>query len=348
MADINSYWFVRHLRAESSAHVLHFRRGRLARSGRGLSFWFSPMSASIAEVPVDEREVPLALQARTSDYQDVSVQGVITYRVVDPEALAQRIDFTIDNARGVHLKRPLENLALLIAQLAQQHASAWISKTPVREVLREGPALVRERVQEALATDPGIDSMGLAIGTVRVSSIAPSPDLDRALEAPMRESIQQEADEAAFGRRALAVEKERAIKENELKNEIELARREEELIAQRGQNGKRQATEDAEARRILTDSEAARTRTVAQAQAESIRQVEGAKVEQERARMAIQEKVPPAVLAALAARELAGKLQRIDHLNLGGDALGPLLTELASAGTRALAAKSGPATKGSS
>ena len=58
--------------------------------------------------------------------------------------------------------------------------------------------------------------------------------------------------------------------------------------------------------------------------------------------------MPPAVLAALAARELAGKLQRIDHLNLGGDALGPLLTELASAGTRALAAKSGPATKGSS
>jgi len=51
--------------------------------------------------------------------------------------------------------------------------------------------------------------------------------MEKAMEAPIRECIQQEADEAAFARRALAVEKERAIKENELKNQIELAKRDE-------------------------------------------------------------------------------------------------------------------------
>ena len=40
------------------------------------------------------------------------------------------------------------------------------------------------------------------------------------------------ADEAAFARRAMAVEKERAIQENELQNRIELAKKEEGLIEQ--------------------------------------------------------------------------------------------------------------------
>ncbi len=344
MASIRSYGLVRHLRSETSNHVLHFRRGRLVASGRALAYWFSPMSASIAEVPIDDCEVPLAVQARTADYQDVTVQGVLTYRVTDPEAVARRVDFTIDNKRGVHLKQPVEKLALLLGQLAQQHACDWVGRTPVRDVLRDGAREVRDRVHAALEADEGLALLGITLVSVRVSTIAPVPDLERALEAPERERIQQEADEAAFGRRALAVEKERAIKENELKNEIELARREEELITQRGANMKRQAIEDAESRRIATEAEASRTKTAAEAQSGSIRLVEGAKVELEKARMEIQERVPPAVLAALAAKELAGKLQRIDHLHLGGDALGPLLTELATAGTRALERKNGGAT----
>ncbi|MFO0551341.1 MAG: SPFH domain-containing protein [Polyangiaceae bacterium] len=336
MADIRSYLFIRHLRGETSAHVLHYRGGKLVRSGRGLSFWFAPMSASIAEVPIDDREIPLAIEARTADYQDVTVQGVVSYRVTDPEALAQRVDFTIDSRRGVHLKQPLEKLALMVGQLAEQHACDWIGAAPVRDVLREGSRVVRDRVHEALENDPTLARLGIVVVSVRVSDIAPTQDLARALEAPMRERIQQESDEATFARRALAVEKERAIKENDLKNQIELARREEELIGQKGQNDKRRALEEAESKRIATEGEAQRARMSADAQADTIRLVEGAKVDQERLRMEIQERVPPAVLAALAAKELASKLSRIDHLHLGGDTLGPLLTELASAGTRAL------------
>jgi hypothetical protein len=61
-----------------------------------------------------------------------------------------------------------------------------------------------------------------------------------------------------------------------------------------------------------------------------------ARVDAERARMDMAREIPPAVLAALAAKELAGKLQRIEHLHLGGDALGSMLTDLVTAGTRVL------------
>jgi hypothetical protein len=348
MADINAFaFFLRHLRADASSHILHFRRGKLARAGRGLSFWYSPLSASIAELPADVRELPLLFHGRSADFQDVTAQGVITYRVESPETLARHIDFSIDLRRGVWLRQPLEKLALSLSELAQQHAWAYIAHAPLKEVLREGQGMVRERIEAALARDPTIGSMGLALVSVRVSSVRPSADLEKALEAPVRERIQQESDEAAFQRRAVAVEKERAIQENELQSQIELARREEQLIAQQGQNARRKAGEDAEAQRIATESEASRSqilaaasagrmRALGQAQAETIGVVEKARAEGEREHMAAYEGVPPAVLLGLAARGLAGKLQKIEHLNVTPDLLAPVLAQLAESATRRL------------
>src|SRR5262249_18484625 len=153
--------------------------------------------------------------------------------------------------------------------------------------------------------------------------------MEKALQMPAREAIQQQADEATFARRALAVEKERAIQENELRNQIELARREEQLIEQRGQNERRRAGEAAESRRIEVEAQARDARTQAEAQAEGIRVIEVVKVNAERERMDIYRELPSAALMGLAARELAGNLHTIEHLSLSPDLLGPVLSRLA-------------------
>lgn len=340
MADVTRLFFVRHLRADASSHVLHYKGERLVRSGRGLAFWFMPLSSSIAEVPVDDREVSLIVHGRSADYQDVAVQGVVTYRVVDPRVLASRVDFTIDLATGAHTKQPLEKIALLLAQLSHQHAWTYVATTPVRTILAEGHARIREAIEAALRDDAGIHDLGVEIVNVRVSSVRPSAELEKALEAPARERIQEASDEAAFARRALAVEKERAIQENALETQIELAKREELLIGQRGANARREATEKAEAERIAVEAAAARARIEGEAEAEGIRRVEGARVEIEQARIAAYEKLPSAVMMGMAAQELATKLHTIDHLTIGADALGPMLQQLVEAGTRRLEQKS--------
>jgi hypothetical protein len=336
MAEIKNFIIARHLRADASAHVLFYRSARLVKQGRGLAFWFMPMSASIAEVPVDDRELSILFHARSSDFQDVTAQGVVTYRIVEPATLAERVDFTINLASGAYTKQPLDKIALLVTELAHQHASGWISATPIRTVLGEGYVRIRERVEAGLVDDKGLGAMGIAISSVRISSVKPTPDLEKALEAPMRERIQQASDEAAFGRRALAVEKERAIQENELANQIELAKREEQLVTQRGQNARRTAEEQAAAARVKSESEAQQTIVRGDATAKSVRLVEGAKVDVERTRMEVLRAVPPHVILGLAAQELASKLQRIDHLNLSPDSLGALLQTLAVAGTKRL------------
>lgn len=372
MAQIGSFGILRHLRSDANAFVLHFKRGRLVRAGRGLAFTFLPHSASVAEVPVDDREMSIAFHGRSADYQDVVAQGVLTYRVVDPKLLAQRIDFTIDLRTGALLRQPLEKLALLFSQLAEQHARAWVASAPLREVLAQGADRIRERIEAAFAQDASLKQLGLEPVSIRVSSVRPAPDLEKALEAPERERIQQQADEATFARRALAVEKERAIQENELKTQLELARRQEELIGQKGQNARRQASEESEAARIAAEAkascgqidargEAERLRARAEAEAyevvtrgeaesrathlhgeaeaASLKLSEEVRVASERARMEAVRDVPAPALFALAAQALAGKLERIEHVNLGDGAIGPALTRLIEAGAKRVASE---------
>jgi regulator of protease activity HflC (stomatin/prohibitin superfamily) len=341
MAEIRNYGALRHLRADVTSHVLRYARGAPRESGRGLSFWFLPLSTSIAEVPVDDRDQSFLFHARTADFQDVSVQGVLTYRVADPARAAERVDFTIDLGTGAHLKQPLDRIAVLLTQLAERETWSYVARTPVREVLADGQPVIRARIVEALSGHEALADVGVAVVSVSVTAVKPKADLEKALEAPTRERIQQEADEAGFARRALAVEKERAIQENELQNRIELSKREEQLITQQGTNARRQATEAAEAGRIASEAEAQRTRVHGEAEADSLKLVEGARVDLEKTRMALYRDMPPAVLLSLAAKSLAGKLRRIDHLNVSPEMLGPMLVDLMGAGTRKLEGSKG-------
>jgi regulator of protease activity HflC (stomatin/prohibitin superfamily) len=325
MAEIRSYWLMRHIRTEPTTHVLFFRDGALKREGRGLSFWFRPLGASIAQVPLDDRELPFLFQSRSNDFQEVAVNGVVTFRVRDPSRLAERVDFSIDSRTGLYHKEPLDKLALIVRELAQQLASTFLNRAPLRTILDQGIDIIRDAIHNGIATDAGVAALGLELVATRISSVKPTSEMEKALQMPTRERIQQEADEATFTRRALAVDKERAIQENELSNQIELAKREEHLIAQRGQNERKRALEATESKRIEAEAAARNVRLNAEAQADSIRLLEAPKVNAERERMDIYRNLPPAALMGLAARELAGKLQSIEHLSLTPDILGSLL-----------------------
>ena len=317
MADISKTLFMRHLRANPTAHVRHLRHGRVAHEGPGQAFWFRPLSSTISEIPVDDREQPLLFHARTLDFQDVAVQATITYRVIDPTKAATRLDFAIDVDLGAWQARPLEQLGGLLTELAQQHALDLLATMTLPRALAEGMTAARERISTGLTADPRITDIGIEIVDVRVVALRAEPEVERALQTPMREEIQQDADKATFGRRALAVERERAIAENELQNQIELARREETLVHQKGQNDRMRAGEQAAVQRLL-----------AEAQADSTRMVGAAEADAEAARLAAYRDLDSATIVSLALRELAAHLPDIGTLNLTPDLLTPLLARL--------------------
>ena len=330
MADIKRYPGLRHLRGSPTADVRHLRRGRLVHQGTGQSFWFRPLSAVLSEVPVDDRELPLLFHARTADFQDVAVQATLTFRVTDAGLASNRVDFSIDPETGHWRGTPLEQVGGLLAESAQQHALGLLARMQLQEALVDGVAAVRERIAAGLADDERLAETGIAVIAVRVGAVRPEPELEKALRTPTREQVQQEADRATYERRAVAVERERAISENELQSQIELARREEQLVAQRGTNARRQAEEAAAANAIETEAQASRDRQLAQARADGARALGEAKAAGEAARVAAYRDLRDATLFGLAVQELAANLPRIQSLVLTPDLLAPVLSRLAT------------------
>ncbi|WYB33116.1 SPFH domain-containing protein [Streptomyces sp. SM1P] len=328
MADITRRFGWRHLRSAPTAHIRHHKRGKLAHDGQGLSFWYRSLSAALSEVPVDDRELAMAFHARTADFQDVTVQATVTYRISDPAEAANRLDFSVDPDTGSWRGAPLEQIATLLTETAQQHTLDVLARTPLAAALVDGVASVRERVATGLAAEPRLPATGIDVVAVRVVAIRPEAEVERALRTPAREQIQQEADRATYERRAVAVERERAIAENELASQIELARREEQLVDQRGTNARREAEEKAAADGVRTEAEAARKVRLARAEAEAARETGGARAEAQAAWLRVHGEVDPATLHALAATRLAENLPRIESLTLSPDVLTGLLAKL--------------------
>jgi len=317
MADIRPFFFGRHLRATPTNHIVHSRKGRLVHSGAGISFTFYPLNAAISEVPIAEAELSVLFGARTLDFQEVSVQATVTYRFTDAAVAATRLDFSIDPYHGQWLGKPLEQVGTRITELAQQYAVEHISSVRLIDVLGAGIPAVRDVTSVGLMADARLAETSITVIGVRIVSIRPQADLERALEVPVREQVQQDADKATFERRALAVERERAIAENELQSKIELAKREEQLVAREGANARQRATEDAARERIVTEVRAESTRALGLARAEA-----------ETARVSAYSGVDAAVLTTISLQSIAEHLPSIGTLNLTPDIITQALSTL--------------------
>ena len=328
MAEITTYPLVRHFRAEPTAHVLRYRKGVLKGVGAGLAFWFRPTSAAIVEIPLNDQELPFVFHARSADFQQLTVQGVITFRFVDPELVAKRVDFTLDLATGNWTETPLEQIQGVLVQMAQQYVIDELLTAGLRQILADGIAPLRNRIAEGLTAEGTLAEIGLEIVAVRVAAVTPASEVEKALQQPTREEIQQKADEAAFARRAQAVDKERAISENELQNRIELARREAQLVAQEGANDRRRAEEAAATKAIAGDATDTEERKAAKREADAIELLEAARLHAERERATINTELGAQILLALAAQELAGQLGKIEHLTITPELITPLLAKL--------------------
>src|SRR4051794_35170337 len=142
--------------------------------------------------------------------------------------LARRVDFTIDLASGRWTQAPLEQVAALLTQLAQQFVIDELVRLDLRTILTGGVAPIRDRIAAGLAAEPALGELGLEVVAVRVAAVTPTAEVEKALRQPTREAIQTRADEAAFARRTQATEKERAIIEQDAANKAVAAQAEDE------------------------------------------------------------------------------------------------------------------------
>ena len=304
-----------------TTYVLHYQNGKLRREGPGLAFWYYRPSSTIVAVPLASRDVPFAFSEVTADFQPVTVQGQLTYRIADPKRVAGLLDFSLRWTGGFVSDDPTKVPDRLV-QTAQIFARAVIQRQTLREALVSSDTLVAE-VTAALREAEPVKMLGVEILALSVLAVKPAPGRPRALEADARENLQRRADEAIYARRNASVEQERRIKESELQTEIAVQEKQRQI---------RETQIDAdvaveERRSALVERRVENDRRDADARAYALRAtLEPVKGVDWRTLMAVGGSTDPKLMIALAFRELAENAGKIGELNVTPDLLKSLTT----------------------
>jgi regulator of protease activity HflC (stomatin/prohibitin superfamily) len=199
-------------------YVLHYKSGNIKKEGRGLSFFYFAPNSSIVAIPLGSNDLPFIFSESTNDYQAVTIQGQISYKISNPKTLADVLDFTVDGNRQ-YKKNDIEKLNQRIINEAQTATSSFIHGIKLKDAIRSAKA-IEGKILEGLKSSEAIVMLGIEILGANILAIQATPEMARALETETREKLQQEADQAVYERRNFAVEQERKIKESELNTEI--------------------------------------------------------------------------------------------------------------------------------
>ncbi|MFZ5698673.1 MAG: SPFH domain-containing protein [Pseudomonadota bacterium] len=210
---------IRYIKSDPSTFLIQYRNGQIRRKGVGLSFFYYAPATSLVAVPVGSQDAPFMIKESTSDFQEVTVQGQVVFKVLDPEKLATMMNYTLDATAAGYVSKDPEKLPSRIINLVEVLVRAEVQQMGLRDALSAGKRLVTT-VREQLRGSPVLAELGVSIVDLAIQAVRPAPETSRALEASVREQLLQEADEAIYLRRNSAVEQERTIKENELKTEL--------------------------------------------------------------------------------------------------------------------------------
>ena len=337
---------LRYFKSNPTSYILQIRNGRVTREGAGLSFYYYAPASSIVSVPISSRVDDFIHTQTTSDFQTVTVQGRVTWRIAEPSKAATLVDFTLrPDGKTYEADDPLEFPQRVLARV-ENLTQKSVQQRTLRQALLAADSIASE-TYHALSVHPELLALGLEILGLVVTAIRPTPETARALEAEARESILKGADDAIFLRRNAAVENERAIRESELDTEIAVEQKKRQIketqmdaeaSLRRKKAELRQAEMESdigleERRQSFVTLNAENTRTLAEADAHKLSAV-----------MSALEKSDPRIVQALAAAGMApGQLiaqafggiaeraERIGQLNMSPDLLEALLTAAAPA-----------------
>ena len=139
-----------YIKAAPTTHILHYLNGKLRREGPGLSFLYFRPASTIVAVPLASAAVPFVFNEVTADFQTVTVQGQLTYRVADPHRISALLDFSI-RPNGAYESDDPDKLDERLIQTLQIVTRERVQPRTLRDVLGSSDAIQRE----VLAGDRG-------------------------------------------------------------------------------------------------------------------------------------------------------------------------------------------------
>lgn len=209
---------IKYIKFDAMTYVMLYKNGKIKKEGKGLSFFYTAYNSTIVAIPMGSNDIQFIFKETTNDYQTITIQGLITYQIENPKALAEFLDFTVD-ANGKLIKEDIEKLHQRMINAAQTATSSYIQSVDLKKAISSALHIENE-ITNGLRISEAVQILGVKPLSVNVVAVKPTPEMGKALETTTREALQQEADQAIYQRRNFAVEQERKIKESEMNTEI--------------------------------------------------------------------------------------------------------------------------------
>ena len=284
--------FINYYKGEPNTYVLCHRNGELVQHGAGINFYYLPQTTSIAAIPLASQDSQFIFNETTANFQEISIQGSLTYRLSEPMEIARRLDFTVSpKTHGYKSEDPLQ-LVQRVVNSVQAHTRSEVSQRSLEEALTEVKDL-SSVVFEKVAQAPELNALGIVLEGLHFTAVKATPEMQKALEADYREGLHKRADQAIYDRRKSAVDEERKIRESEMNTDVELENR----------------------RKDLVDMQAKNSLTLADAEAKA-----------EEMKLLPYGALPPQALIGLALKEWASNAGTIENLSITPDLLSKVVS----------------------
>jgi len=265
----------RYRKFKTNQFVIHLRNGKVKSAGLGGSIWLLPLIDEYIVIPTTSIQTILEAheQVVSMEYQNISIVGMLIWKVVDPEKAFSAVSWI---PRDNHfVEKILKNAAEAIIRTT-------CANMPLEKIIRERREIIEMVSKELheLTADWGIIIESLEIREVNILE----PELKKNMEATKqaieyrKARIARAEAERESRLRELEVKNEIGIQEQLVEREIELRRKEKEIAIAEKERERKQIEADGERQKkvIEADAEAQKIKKklIAQAEgeAESIKQ----------------------------------------------------------------------------
>lgn len=292
-------------------------------------------------VPIGSADAPFIFNEISSDFQSITVQGQLIYRVQDPELVASLLNYTVISPDRYVSEDP-QKLPQRLINLLQVLVRAEVQRLPLRDAIHSTDT-VATSVLEKMKAGTDLAALGVEVLGLSIQAIRPVPEMARALEAEAREELLRRADQAIYDRRNASVEQERRIKENELNTEIAVEEKkrqiretkvEADLVVEKKEQEVRQTklagqtaleTERKQLVTVKTENARAEADSQAYAMEATLRAFHG--LEPAVLQMLAVQSADPRLMVSMALKEIAQNAGKINNLNISPELFQMLMQE---------------------
>src|ERR1700727_1710140 len=152
----------RFVKAQPTTYLMKYRAGAVTRQGAGLStLYYAPVTSLVA-VPIASRDAAFIFQQTARDFQALTIQGHVTYRISEPKLAASMLNFTLKSDGKTYESDDPEKLPQRILSAVEVLAQKTVKQLTLKEALQASDQIA-SNIMTGLGSRADIASLGLEV-----------------------------------------------------------------------------------------------------------------------------------------------------------------------------------------